>query len=92
MKRTVDLGFLAGNDRDCARFDGGGDEVFGVEIRALERAEHCAGRNLAVIDGEARHGDVAGLDAFDTGALHQARELHSAVSASDVSSSSFSTR
>ena len=43
----------AGDNGDGAGGDGGGNEVFTIDARAAERAEHRAGRNLAMIKRKA---------------------------------------
>src|SRR5206468_3136625 len=47
--------FRPGDDRDGAALDRRLDEVLAVEYRPLERAEHAAARDLAMIDGKAGH-------------------------------------
>jgi hypothetical protein len=73
VSRTVDLRFRPRNHRHRAGLHGLCDEVLAIEAGALKGAEHGAGRDLAVVDGEAGHLPVV----IQSGEISKAHRLTS---------------
>ena len=80
VERACNPRFGPGNDGDRARLNRGGDEILTIDRRALKRAEHRAGGNLAVIDRKAGDADVARPARRKSRALHQVGQPHQCLS------------
>ena len=77
VHRAADHGFGPGDDGDRSGGNGGGNEVLAIHARALERAKHRAGGDLAVVDGEPGDLRFSSCGQRHTGARRQDRQLHS---------------
>ena len=76
MDRALDLRFGPGDHRHRSRLDRGGNEILSIHARALKRAENGAGRDLAVVDGEAGHLGLAIGRTGETRLRAELRQLH----------------
>ena len=77
MHRPFDARLWTRDNRHRARFDGGGNEIFGVKTRTAKRAKHCAWSDLAVINCKASDGHARALISHrKTNPFAQRRQLH----------------